>query len=130
LLAGRITASTNAAQKQGQRTISKQRERVAGEIFVRRDSVERLAAGVRRLKKLTRGISDAELDRWYRVVVRFQRSYLDTRQQLARPDALAYLAAALLNAAEMAAERRRGRKILVRQVGVRSLLSTQVAKQK
>lgn len=72
----------------------------ASEYLVHRDDLARLMAGVHRLKKLTDNISDAELDRWYRIVARFERSCLDARQRLARPDLLVYLAALLLSAAE------------------------------
>jgi hypothetical protein len=97
--------------------------KIAGEIFIRRDSVERLVTGVRRLKKLTKRISDADLKRWCRIVARFERNSFWARQQFARPDVLTYLAATL-NTTAVKAERRHRRKILVRQAGVRSLLST------
>jgi hypothetical protein len=70
--------------------------KIAGEIFIRRDDVGRLVAGVRRLRKLTKGISDAELERWYHIVARFERNGLEAQQQFARPDVLTYLAAVLL----------------------------------
>jgi hypothetical protein len=95
------------------------------EYFVHRDSLTRLVSGVRRLKKLTKGVSNAKLAHWYRLVARFEMDTLEAKQRYVRADALAYLAAVLTNAADRAADRRSQRKRLLRRAEIRALVQDQ-----
>jgi hypothetical protein len=83
-----------------------------GEIFLRADQVKRLSIGVRRLRRLTKGVLDDELYRWYCIVARFQKHSVARRAQVKRGDATIFLAAYLDRPKGALAERKKiGRRL-------------------
>ena len=66
--------------------------------LVSRASLQRLVHSARRLEALTHRVSDGELRRWARIMLRFEGAEFAPQQRLKRGDSLAYIAGALQGA--------------------------------